>query len=77
MPASAFAAVASFKVILFGKNNIAFRGVIKIFGVKFFFKRIIICHDCKVKQLKHFYTPDALCFPKLKISHLKKLKQLF
>jgi hypothetical protein len=42
MLASAFAAVAALQVILFGENNIAFGRVIKVFGVKFFFKRIII-----------------------------------
>jgi hypothetical protein len=37
MLASAFAAVPSLQVILFGENNIPFRRIIKIFGVKFWF----------------------------------------
>lgn len=35
---TAFAAVAPLKVIFFGKNNIAFRTVVKIFGLQFLFE---------------------------------------
>lgn len=39
--AAAFAAIASLKVIFFGEDDIAFRAIVKIFGIEFFFKHYL------------------------------------
>jgi hypothetical protein len=43
MPAAAFTAIPAFKMILFSKNNISFRTVIKVFRVQLFLEH----NNCK------------------------------
>ncbi len=38
VPATAFAAVATFQVVLLCKHDIAFRAIVEVFGIQLFFK---------------------------------------
>jgi len=54
MLAAVFAAIPTFKQILFGKDNIAFVRVVKIFRVKFRSPEIVVhfVHVCKVNKIE-------------------------